>query len=275
MPPARLVYPQQATFKPHVCSCADLVCSTPRNSPFLTKSDGRPFADLAASMLLADAIAMRAWMRPVTDPNFDAKAFVAAGYDRCAKDYASARKTEAPPYLSRLTREISDDAKVLDVGCGCGHPIAASLSRRFCVTGIDISREQIKLARAAVPNGTFIHGDATKLAFEEGAFDAAVMLYALFHIPREEQLSFLKKLRSWLVEGGFLIASLAQHSEPGYTKDDFFGTSMYWSNFSKNQTVEVLRRAGFSLVWEGTTGHGYADHSLKPERHPLVLVEAK
>ena len=213
-------------------------------------------------------------MRPVTDPCFDAKAFVAAGYDRCAKDYASARGTEAPSYLSRLTRRIPSGAKVLDVGCGCGHPIATSLSRCFQVTGVDISLEQIKLAKAAVPNGTFIHGDATKLAFESGSFNAAVMLYALFHIPREEQPSFLEKLRSWLVDGGFLLASLAQHSEPGYTEDGFFGTSMYWSNFSKNESVDALRRAGFSLVWEGSTGHGYSDRNLEPEQHPLVLVEA-
>lgn len=49
---------------------------------------------------------------------------------------------------------------------------------------------------------------------------------------------------------------------------------MYWSNFSKDETLELLRRAGFSLAWEGTTGHGYADDDLKPERHPLVLVQA-
>lgn len=213
-------------------------------------------------------------MRPVTDSSFDAKAFVAAGYDRCAKRYASARMIAAPSYLSVLTDRVRAGANALDIGCGCGQPIAASLSQRFRVTGIDIALEQIKLARRSVPNGTFIHGDATKLAFKEGTFDAAVMLYTLFHIPREEQPNFVKRLRSWLVEGGLLLASLAWHSEPGYTEEDFFETSMYWSHFSKDETIGILQSAGFLVVWEGAAGHGYADEGHELERHPLVLVKA-
>lgn len=213
-------------------------------------------------------------MRPVTDPNFDVKAFVAAGYDRLAQSFASAISKKPPEWLSLLIERIHDDAKVLDLGCGCGVPIAATLSQRFRLTGIDISRVQIELARKMVPNGTFIHGDATKLTFDTGAFDAAVMLYALFHIPRQEQPAFLIELRSWLVDGGFLLVSLSERSEPGYTEDDFFGTSMYWSNFSKAESIEVLQKAGFSVIWEGVIGDNYVDQSLKLERHPLVLVEA-
>lgn len=213
-------------------------------------------------------------MRQVTDPKFDAKAFVAAGCDRCAKDYASARTSDAPPYLRLLTGRTVEGANVLDVGCGCGVPIAASLSHRYQVTGLDISEEQLKLARTAVPNATFVHGDATKLTFEHGAFDAAVMLYALFHIPRPEQAAFFKSLRSWLVKGGLFLASLADNSEPGYIEDGFFGTSMYWSHFSKDETVGILIKAGFSVVWEGATGHGFAEAGRKPERHRLVLVQA-
>ena len=213
-------------------------------------------------------------MRPVTDPNFDAKQFVAAGYDRCAQAYASSRSSKAPEYLSVLTERVSAGDRVLDVGCGSGKPIAATLSKRFLVTGIDISAEQILLAKDAIPAGTFIHGDATELTFKENSFDATVMLYTLFHIPRDEQLIFLTKLRSWLVPGGLLLVSLARDSEPGYTEDDFFGVAMYWSHFSKEDTLVVLKQAGFSKVWEGTTGHGYDDASMKPEHHPLVLVKA-
>ena len=121
-------------------------------------------------------ILMWASMRPVTDPNFDAKAFVAAGYDRLAQSYASAVSQEPPEWLSLLSERIHDEARVLDVGCGCGVPIATTLSQRFRLTGVDISRAQIELARKMVPNGTFIHGDATKLTFDTGTFDAAVML---------------------------------------------------------------------------------------------------
>ncbi len=213
-------------------------------------------------------------MRPVTDPTLDAKAVVAAGYDHCAEAYASARSTEAPPFLSLLTGRMAEGSKVLDIGCGCGLPVGAVLAARFRLTGIDISKEQIKLARSNVPSGKFIHADAASLYFRTGSFDAAVMLYALFHLPRDEQPAFLTKLRSWLGDGGLFLATLSTHSDPDYVEDDFFGARMYWSNFSQAETKTLLRNAGFSLLWEGTTNHGFGDEDIEPEIHPVVLLEA-
>lgn len=212
-------------------------------------------------------------MRPVTDPDFDVKAIVAAGYDRCASDYAASRRRLPPPFLNRFTEKLPDNSKVIDIGCGCGQPISAFLARRYQVTGVDVSAEQIKLAKEAIPDANFIHGDVTKLRFGDHAFDAAVMMYALFHIPRDDQFAFLLKLRSWLADGGFFLVSLAQDSEPGYLEDDFFGTTMYWSHFSKDESLRLLARAGFELIWEGMAGHGYDDEDAQIEHHPIVLLQ--
>ena len=111
------------------------------------------------------------------------------------------------------------------------------------------------------------------MTFERGSFDAAVMLYALFHIPREEQADFLKKLRTWLVDGGLFLVSISERSEPGYT-EDFHGTPMYWSNFSRKECIEMFRDAGFEAVWETVIGHDCSIRDLTKERHPLVLAEA-
>lgn len=208
------------------------------------------------------------------DPTFDAKAIVAAGYDRCAEAYAAARSLEAPPFLSRLTDRLAEGSRVLDIGCGCGLPVAACLATRFRLTGIDVSKGQIELARSNVLSGRFIHADAASLNLKTGSFDAAVMLYTLFHLPRDEQPAFLAKLRSWLVDGGLFLATLARQSESDYVEDDFFGVRMFWSNFSQDETKILLRDAGFSLIWEGTTSHGYREEPMKPEIHPVVLLEA-
>ena len=213
-------------------------------------------------------------MRPVTDLDFDAKSVVAAGYDRCAANYATSRKTVPPPFLNQLTDRLPDNSKVIDIGCGCGQPIGASLSRQHQVTGVDISREQISLAKKSIPGGNFIHGDVTELRFDDCAFDAAVMMYALFHIPRDDQFAFFLKLRSWLVDGGLFLVSLAQDSEPGYLEDDFFGATMYWSHFSKDESLSLLVRAGFEPIWEGMAGHGYDDEEARAECHPVVLLQA-
>jgi SAM-dependent methyltransferase len=81
-------------------------------------------------------------------------------------------------------------AHVLDVGCGLGHDalqIAARVGARGRVVGLDISEAMIleARARAAALNQpvTFEVGDAQKLRFADGTFDACRAERALMHIP--------------------------------------------------------------------------------------------
>lgn len=205
----------------------------------------------------------------------DAKSFVARGYDRIATDYHAARQISVPDYLNQLSDRLPDGAVVLDIGCGGGQPIAKALSERFSVTGVDISQEQIRLAAKAVPSGLFIHGDIAAMDFPCGSFDAAVMLYTLFHLPRDEHPLVLQRIRDWLKTDGLFLLSLAHDSSEGYCEDDFFGTSMYWSHFSKEESIEILTEAGFELLWESSINHGYDDKADQPsESHPIVLLRA-
>ena len=212
-------------------------------------------------------------MRRIDDPAFDSKALVAQGYDRCAESYAAARDTEVPPWLGLVTEPLCQGAAVLDIGCGCGVPIARALADRSAVVGVDISARQIELARENVPAATFIHGDIMSRAFAPGSFDAVVMLYALFHLQRFEHAELLRRIRTWLRPGGLLLATLARTSHAGYAEDDFFGAAMYWSHFAEHEYYPILEREGFTLLETRTIGHGYRDSlGAGPEVHGLILA---
>jgi ubiquinone/menaquinone biosynthesis C-methylase UbiE len=63
---------------------------------------------------------------------------------------------------------------LLDVGCGSAGNLYHYLRLGFGqhnITGIEIRAAQIAEARAAYPNTRFVHGDATRMHFESGAFD--------------------------------------------------------------------------------------------------------
>src|SRR5688572_943575 len=87
------------------------------------------------------------------------------------------------PWLAHLQRHLPANGRVLDLGCGCGIPVAKTLSDHgHQVTGVDLSEVQINRARQLVPHATFLHADATRVTFPEQTFDAIVCLYALIHM---------------------------------------------------------------------------------------------
>ena len=74
---------------------------------------------------------------------------------------------------------------MLDLGCGNGAK-TARLAARFDVVGVDLSEEQLRLARAAVPDATFVQADFAELDFPAGSFDAVTAFYSVMHVPRDE-----------------------------------------------------------------------------------------
>src|SRR6266498_631895 len=57
-------------------------------------------------------------------------------------------------------------------------------SERFDVVGVDLSEEQLQLARAEVPGATFVQADFADLDFPAESFDAVAALYSFVHVPR-------------------------------------------------------------------------------------------
>ena len=214
-------------------------------------------------------------MTPVIDPEVDYKALVRRGYDACAAAYNESRKTASGIEIRGLSDCLDDGSAVLDVGCGAGVPIAKSLAARYRVTGVDVSQEMVDLARRNVPAGDFICADIMTIPLPPSSFDAVVAFYSVFHLPRAEHLHLFRRIHRWLKPGGLLLCTLSHHSEEGYTEEGFFGVTMYWSNYSLEEYIEMLTGVGFVLPEIQSTGCGYAHEGATPETsedHPLVLV---
>jgi ubiquinone/menaquinone biosynthesis C-methylase UbiE len=85
-----------------------------------------------------------------------------------------------------------DGKRVLDIGCGPGNLAKALLKLGARVTGIDPAPEMVALARAAVPDATFLVAPGEDLPFEAGAFDAAIFLNSLHHVPETVMIPALE-----------------------------------------------------------------------------------
>jgi SAM-dependent methyltransferase len=82
-------------------------------------------------------------------------------------------ESETWEVLVRLLGEAG--GALVDVGCGTGSYAAALAERGWDVTGVDISEDMLRLARARGVHA--VHADATSLPFEDASFDAAVSVF--------------------------------------------------------------------------------------------------
>ncbi len=208
-------------------------------------------------------------MKPATDPKTDYKLLVKAGYDSCARAYMKAREN-GPLHLEPLLGLLAPSSRVLDLGCGCGVPVAKALAANHSVIGVDFSQGQLALARAQVPGAEFIEADISAVHFSPSSFDAVVALWVIFHLPRAEQLDVLRSIATWLKPGGYLLATLSKWNEEPYT-EDFLGVEMFWTNFAFDEYVGYLSQLGFEVLDTSTLAHGF-DDSYPPEEHPLVFA---
>src|ERR1051325_683674 len=135
----------------------------------------------------------------------DPKALVATGYDVIAETYLEryGRSKVRDYWLKELIARLPPRARVLDLGCGAGLPVAGSLAARgFIVTGVDGAARQVELARRNVPGAEFIQADITAIPLSPAAFDAVAAFYSVTHIPREEHPVLLRRIANWLKPGG-------------------------------------------------------------------------
>jgi cyclopropane fatty-acyl-phospholipid synthase-like methyltransferase len=212
-------------------------------------------------------------MNHATDPTIDYKSLVRDGYNRCANAYTAARQ-ESPKHLHLLTDRLTNGSRILDIGCGAGIPITRQLAQDHDITGVDISPVQIELAQRNIPHARFLCADIMTLDFGEAAFDAITSFYAIFHLPREEHAELFTRIRRWLAPGGYLMCTVVTDDEPAYTEDDFFGTTMYWSNFGRDHYRQLLQRLGFEICIDDIIDDviDSGSEGLPPASHPLLLA---
>jgi SAM-dependent methyltransferase len=100
------------------------------------------------------------------------------------------------------------DTRVLELGCGNGKTLAAMASARWSVTALDAAPQAIRLCRQHTAPGervAFVIGDARRLPFRRGSFDAVFATHIIGHVVRDERTQVAAECARVLCEGGRLF----------------------------------------------------------------------
>jgi len=196
----------------------------------------------------------------------DPTAVVRRGYDAVSRLYR--RDDDCPdeytPWLATLHQRLPARASVLDLGCGCGIPVARALAERgHRLIGVDLSEIQINRARHLVPQATFLHADATQISFPDGVFDAVVCLYTLIHMPLDAQPRLISRIAWWLRPGGWLLATTGAQAWTG-SEDNWLGgtATMWWSHADAATYRDWIAQAGLHIASEHFVQEADSGHEL-------------
>ncbi|PZR64004.1 MAG: class I SAM-dependent methyltransferase [Chloroflexi bacterium] len=128
----------------------------------------------------------------------------AARYDGFAEWYDA----NIGPYAEAAGREMLEllgpgPGRCLDLGCGTGINLNRLTDADWSVTGVDLSADQLRLARQRAAQGIeLIQADATDLPFQAGTFDAVAC--SLLHTDVEDFGAVCREAARVLRPGGRL-----------------------------------------------------------------------
>jgi SAM-dependent methyltransferase len=95
--------------------------------------------------------------------------------------------------------------QILIPGFGYGRNARIFIENGFDVTGIEISKSAIELARANGINCIIHHGSVTSMPFDNKRYDG-IFCYALIHVlNKNERQAFLKSCLNQLKDNGLMI----------------------------------------------------------------------
>ncbi len=153
---------------------------------------------------------------------------------------------------SEMISHVPHDAKeVLDIGCGTGFFLAELEEKHPGSVGLDISHDMLKVSERYVPGVKLVTGDAEKMPFRRGIFDAVFCKGSLHHT--RDRVGFLEGCCKLLTRDGVLVMSEPCNDNPliRLARRILYRRSRHFDEgdegFTRRGIVGLCEQAGFEV----------------------------
>ncbi len=151
--------------------------------------------------------------------------------------------------LENFCSLLPKNAVILDLGCGPGRDAEYFNKEGYKVTGIDFSEKMIEAAKKRVKKATFEQMDMVNLILNDNTFDGVWAHSSLLHIPKEKIHLALSEVHRVLKKGGIFYLSVKPGKGEKFEGDARYdGAKKFWSFFTRDELVLLLRKAKFSIL---------------------------
>lgn len=150
------------------------------------------------------------------------------------------------PWHDRFVAALPTGAKVLDLGCGSGAPVALNMAAcGLIVTGIDASPTLISLCHERMPGHRWIVGDM-RCPPIRGRFDGVLAWDSFFHLRPDDQ----RRMFGVFAEHSASHAILMFNAGPahGEAVGSYRGDPLYHASLATAEYERLLDGIGFDVV---------------------------
>ena len=149
-------------------------------------------------------------------------------------------------WIDRFISLLPADAKVLDLGCGGGEPVADFMvAHGLRVTGVDSSPTLLTLCRTRIPNQEWVLADMRSLSLGR-RFGGVLAWDSFFHLNPDSQRAMFPIFAAYAASGGTLMFNA------GFAHDEavgsYRGDPLYHASLDGAEYRGLLKDTGIELV---------------------------
>jgi SAM-dependent methyltransferase len=190
-------------------------------------------------------------------------------YDARPKDWAKYFDDAGGwPEILEKFHELLPKGKVLEIGAGTGRDAKDLTDLGYEYVGTDISEELLKVARARLPNQTFLQQNVYDLSSPE-KFDGFWASAVLLHIPKSRINEALQKIKSTLKPNAIGFISVKAGEGEKITKHKFENSNdleRLFAFYSKEGFTKILNNNDFEALF-----YKYKPVSKKTNWHLFIV----
>ncbi|CAB1209256.1 class I SAM-dependent DNA methyltransferase [Acinetobacter bouvetii] len=149
-------------------------------------------------------------------------------------------------WLDHFFSFIPEHARLLDLGCGSGKPIAAYLLKHgHAVTGVDSSDIMIEMAQHNFPEQRWIEADMRTWQSDQ-KFQGILAWDSFFHLKPDDQRQMFEQFSRFAEQGAMLM--FTSGPAEGEAIGEMFGDVLYHASLSQDEYQQLLEAHGFKVV---------------------------
>jgi len=166
-----------------------------------------------------------------------------------------------------LLNKIQDNSAILDLACGPGN-VSYYLKRHMpglAITGVDISKEMIDIAKGRIQDGRFIVKDICEVEFKT-KFDCVICAFAIPYLNLQETAHVARIISQSLDNNGHFYLSFMEGTKEGLGKQSFTDNDeLFIFHHPKEAVLEILDQQSLSVLKKFEIDYNEQDGSITNE----------